>query len=221
MHGLDEQRINMVESQVRPSDVTDRRIMRSMQAIARHDFVPPALRSLAYMDTDIAFSPATHARRYMLAPRTLAKLVQLASIEPTDVVLDVGCATGYSAALLSRLGQKVVALECDRELAETATRTLLTGAFGNVAVVQGDLATGYAQEGPYDAIVVEGAIAETPHALLGQLKDNGRLAAIVGQGAAGRAVVWRRIGANFGETFGFNAAAPVLSGFEPAPFFTF
>ena len=221
MPGLDEQRINMVESQVRPSDVTDRRIMRSMQAIARHDFVPPALRSLRL-----------HGHRYRVFPRHAPSALHVGAANagqtgPAGLDRTHGCRArrrlrdGISAALLSRLGRKVVALECDRELAETATRTLLTGAFGNVAVVQGDLAAGYAQEGPYDAIVVEGAIAETPHALLGQLKDNGRLAAIVGQGAAGRAVVWRRIGANFGETFGFNAAAPVLSGFEPAPFFTF
>lgn len=216
------QRKNMVESQVRPSDVTDRRIARAMLELPREEFVPKAVRSLAYMDTQIGVQPSVGAPpRALIEPRILAKLIQLLDIQPVDVVLDVGCATGYSAAVLARLAQMVVALESDDALAQEATRVLQSLSLDNVAVVQGALAAGYPSEGPYDAILIDGAVEEVPAALLGQLKDGGRLAAVVSEGRTGRAVMWRRTGGAVSQAYGFDANAPKLPGFERLARFVF
>jgi protein-L-isoaspartate(D-aspartate) O-methyltransferase len=219
---LSMQRQNMVESQVRPSDVTDRRIPRAMGAVPREAFISPGRRSLAYLDIDLPVDTTGGAGgRVILAPRTFAKLLQLAAIEPADLVLDVGCASGYSAAILGRLAQTVVALESDGGLAESATRVLQSLGADNVAVVHADLAAGYPSEGPFDAIVVEGAVASAPEALLGQLKDGGRLVAIVSDGRSGRAVAYQRTGETVSERDGFDAMAPFLPGFAPIHRFVF
>lgn len=221
------QRKNMVESQVRPSDVTDRRIIRAMLDLPREEFVAPRVRDLAYMDgpVDVAVAPG-QASRSLLAARVLAKLVQAAQIEPDAAVLDVGAATGYSSALLAHVAGSVVALESDAGLAEIARGKLasLQDEFGlkdKVQVVEGHLADGWAADGPYDAIVVEGAVQEVPPQLLDQLKDGGRLVAIVGEGLVGRAAVWRRDGSTFGRLDIFDAHAALLPGFQKAPEFVF
>ena len=215
------QRKNMVESQVRPSDVTDRRITLAMLSIAREAFVAPERRSLAYMDQDIPLGDGRTGGRAMLAPRTLAKMIQVLSPDAGDVILDVGCGTGYSSAVLARLASTVVALEEDQGLAQEATRVLQAQGVDNVAIVQGPLTDGYASEGPYDRILVGGAVAEPPLTLLGQLKDGGRLVAILASGRTSRAVVWQRVGASYSESDGFDATARVLPGFSRTPGFVF
>lgn len=214
------QRRNMVELQVRPSDVTDRRIIRAMLAIPRESFVPGPMRALAYMDAHVAVAGGPRPRA-LLAPRTFAKLVQLADIGEDAAVLDVGAASGYSSAVLARLARSVVALEADETLAREARESLARLAPDVVTVVQGDLAAGYPAGGPYDAIVVEGAVSEVPAALLEQLKDRGRLVAIARRGALGRAAIWRRLDGTYDETLDFDADAPLLAGFEVAPAFAF
>ena len=216
------QRKNMVESQVRPSDVTDRRIIRAMLDVPREAFVPTALKPIAYMDEGLTLVKAAggNPARTMMAPRAFAKLLQLAEIGESDVVLDIGCGTGYSSAIIGKVALTVVALEVDGELAETATKTLAGLGYDNVAVVSGDLEVGYPCEGPYDAIVVVGAVANVPAALLDQLKDGGRLVAVV-DGVPGRSAVWRRLGRNFDRREGVEMAAQVLPGFEVKPTFVF
>ncbi len=216
------QRKNMVESQVRPSDVTDRRIIRAMLELPREEFVPERVRDLAYMDGPVPLSTATGgARRAVLAARTFAKLIQAAEIDASSAVLDVGAATGYSSAVLSRLAGHVVALECDGGLLGIAKTAIPANGAGNVTIVDGDLAGGWGAEGPYDAIVIEGAVEVVPPELLDQLKDGGRLVAISGSGSAGRATVWRRDGSTYGSTAVFDAAADVLPGFAKAHAFAF
>ncbi len=218
------QRTNMVDSQIRPSDVTDRRIIRAMLEIPREQFVPTAMKPLAYIDDEVPVTMppngANRATRSLMAPRDFARLVQLAEISESDVVLDVGCATGYSAAVLGRLAETVVALEVDPELAETAGNLLSETSYDNVAVGSGELASGYPDEGPYDAIVLEGQVEEVPFGLLDQLKDGGRLVAIYQKGPLSRAVLWRRLGATFDEREAFEAAASPLPGFAKPAVFT-
>ncbi len=216
------QRKNMVESQVRPSDVTDRRIIRAMLDLPREAFVPERVRSLAYMDGSVQLTPAgDDARRALLPARVFAKLVQAAEIGPTSAVLDVGTATGYSAAVLARLAGQVVALDCDSALLSVAREVLPTVDAAKVQVVEGSLTEGWPSAAPYDAILVEGAIETVPQALLEQLKDGGRLVAIVGGETPGRATVWQRDNATFGVTEIFDAAANVLPGFEKKHAFAF
>jgi protein-L-isoaspartate(D-aspartate) O-methyltransferase len=217
------QRKNMVESQVRPSDVTDRRIIRAMLELPRERFVAERFRALAYMDGPVPLEAAGPAalRRSLLPARTLAKLVQAAEVAADASVLDVGAGTGYGAALLGRLAESVVALESDLDLAGAARAALADVGARNVTVIEGALTQGWPNEGPYDAIVVEGAVSEIAPELLDQLKDGGRLVAIVGGHTAGRATLWRRDGSAFGRTSIFDATADILPGFEKAATFAF
>lgn len=213
----DLQRANMVESQIRPSDVTDRRILRAMAEVARHKFVPSALQSLAYMDEPVpleecAVVGVNASRRTLFPPRTFAKLVQLTAIEPGDRVLIVGAGRGYSAAVVSRLAAVTVALECDEKLAASATTALAD--FANVSVVVGSLRDGATAEPPFDVIIVEGAIWERPELLLLRLKSGGRLAAVLNKPGVGHATLWTRVGDHFGEVSAFDASAGPLPGFE-------
>ena len=215
------QRLNMVESQVRPSDVTDRRITRAMREIPREIFVPGPLKSIAYADEHLKVSDTGSIQRFILAPRILAKLVQLLAIEPDGLVLDVGPATGYSTALLAHLAQTVVALEEDARLAERAQEALASRGIDNAVVITGAMRDGAADEGPYDAILFNGALAEVPPALLDQLKDGGRCAAISIEGGVGRATLWRRHGMTYDRRPVFDASGPYLPGFEPTTGFVF
>jgi protein-L-isoaspartate(D-aspartate) O-methyltransferase len=208
MTDLNLQRLNMVESQVRPSDVTDRRIIRAMSDVAREKFVPARMASLAYMDEAVPVS----ATRALMAPRVLAKLIQLAEIEADATVLDAGAATGYTAAVLARIAKTVVALEDDESLIAHA-RGALAGV-ANVKLVSGSVNAGQPNAGPYDAIILGGSVAEIPQALLDQLKDGGRLVAIVADGPLGRAVLWERNGMSYDQRDAFDAAAPLLPGFD-------
>ena len=214
------QRLNMVESQVRTSDVTDRRIIKAMLEVPREKFVPAAYASMAYMDDPVPVGPVNGANpRVLLAPRTFAKLAQLAEIGPEAVVLDVGCATGYSTAVLARLAKRVVAVEVDPGLAQTARRLLAELGASNAVVVEGPLAAGAPAEAPFAVIFVNGAVEVVAPALLEQLEDGGRLVAIVTEGAMSRAEVWRRTGQSFDTRPAFEAGTTLLPGFErPAGF---
>jgi len=213
------QRLNMVESQVLTSDVTDHRILRAMRALPREEFVPSALAALAYMDEALPLNATGTHRRWLLAPRVQAKLLQLADIGDDDHVLDVGSATGYSAALIASFARSVIALECDEQLAAAARTTLGDGGIGNVSVVSGKLAAGWPGKAPYDAIIIEGSIDVPPEDLVDQLKDGGRLVAVVNDGGIGKATLWRRLGRSTDKRVAFDATAPELPGFAKTPAF--
>ena len=209
-------RLNMVESQVRTNDVTDVRIQEVMREIARERFVPAGRQGLAYADSAVEI---VHGR-YLLDPRTFAKLAQLATIEPTDRLLDVGCASGYSTAVFSRLCSDVTALEEDAELVRIATDALLAYG-GNLRVVQGRLADGNPAGAPYDVIFLNGAVEVAPDTLLQQLGEGGRLVAVVQNGPQGRANIYVREHGRIGNRTEFDATAPVLPGFRRARGFVF
>ena len=213
------QRTNMVESQVLTSDVTDRRILRAMRELPRERFVPAPMTALAYMDEAVPVTPAGAERRWLLAPRVLAKLLQLADIGDDNHVLDVGGATGYSAAVLAGMGKSVIALECNIKLTEQARANLAALALDNASVTVGELTAGWLDKAPYDAIVLQGAAATVPEALFDQLKDGGRLVAVLIEGGLGKATIWRRLGRSVDAWGAFDAAAPVLPGFERTPVF--
>jgi protein-L-isoaspartate(D-aspartate) O-methyltransferase len=215
------QRLNMVESQIRPSDVTDQRIIRAMLEVPRERFVPADVAAIAYIDDPVPLAPrsAGGEPRSLLPPRTFAKLVQLAEVGPQSVVLDIGCATGYSAAVLARLAARVVALEADHGLAQQAAATLKDLGSGNAVVIEGPLAAGAPTRGPFDAILLNGAVPAVAPALLDQLADGGRLVVVLRQGPLCRAHVWRRTGKVVDCQPAFEAAAATLPGFEePAEF---
>ena len=210
----------MVDGQVRTADVTDLRLLDAMGQLPRERFVAPDQAPLAYLDRDLPASDGEGgSRRCLLKPMVLAKLIQAAEITPADRVLDVGCATGYSSALLAQLAASVVALEEDRALAGAAERNL--SQLPNVKVVTGPLVMGWPAFEPYDVILMQGAAEVAPDALLSQLKDGGRLVCVFGPEPQRKAVIYRR---SDGETSGrpmFDAAAPLLPGFSRKPAFVF
>jgi protein-L-isoaspartate(D-aspartate) O-methyltransferase len=152
--------------------------------------------------------------RFLLAPRTFAKLVQLAEIGPETVVLDVGCATGYSTAVLAQLAKAVVAVEVDAALAAGATQTLRQLGVNNALVIEAALEKGAPSHAPFGAILLNGAVPRIPQELLEQLEDGGRLVAVIADGAFGRAQVWRRTGKAFDPRPVFDAGAQPLPGFS-------
>ena len=217
MSDFAERRRMMVDTQVRPSDVTKFTIIEAMLSVPRERFVPDNFKETAYVGEHIAIG----ADRVVLDPRVLAKMLEVADIDATDLVLDIGIGLGYSAALLSRLAEAVVAVEDDADRVAEAERLLAEVDADNVAVVEGTLSEGAARHGPYDVILLQGAVEEIPDGLVAQLKPGGRLVAIfegtnlgvvrVGHFFDG-AISWREA---------FNASAPLLPGFERARDFVF
>ena len=203
-------RVMMVDTQVRPSDVTKFPIISAMLAVPRETYVPRDLREAAYMGENVMLG----ANRVMLEARTLAKLLDALDVQPTDTVLDIGCGLGYSTAVIARLADVVMAVEEDEAHATLAQQTLSAEGVDNAAVIHGPLVAGSAKHGPYDVVVLQGAVEAVPQAILDQLKDGGRIGCLFMAGPLGEArighksdgkVTWRAI---------FNASAPVLHGFS-------
>lgn len=216
-------RFNMVESQIRPNDVTDQRLLDALGGVAREEFLPGGRRVVAYMDENVLIGTFGEEAtpRYLMEPMPFARLMQAADVKRSDLVLDVGCASGYSAAVLAQLADSVVALEADERLAAMATDTLMNQGIDNVAVVTGSLPDGYPSEGPYDVIFLAGSVDEVPQKLLDQLGDGGRLVAVVGGDPVGKAMVYVRRGEATSGREIFDAATPPLPGFRKQPGFVF
>ncbi|MBZ9659676.1 protein-L-isoaspartate O-methyltransferase [Mesorhizobium sp. ESP-6-4] len=218
-----ERRVKMVDGQIRTTDVTSAPLIEAMLTVPREAFVGAGQQDLAYIDEDIRISDGANGSgaRYLMEPSPLAKLLQLAEIDASDSVLDVGCGTGYSAALLSRLARSVVALESDAALAEAAKSTLSSLGCQNVTVVTGPLPQGQAAKGPYNVIFIGGSVEEVPQALLDQLAEDGRLVAVEGRGNSGVARLFVKAGGVVTGRRAFNAAIKPLPGFERAHAFEF
>jgi protein-L-isoaspartate(D-aspartate) O-methyltransferase len=213
----------MVEGQVRPNDVTDLRIIAAMLGVPRERFLPPTKAELAYLDLDIPIveGPDGRARRRMLKPMLLAKMIQVANIRETDSVLDVGCGHGYSSAVIAHLGRMVVGAEEDAALALSAKENLYAIGITNVSIETAPLTAGYTARAPYDVILLQGASEVEPQTLFPQLRDGGRLVCVRGGGGGSKAVVYRRAGSDVSGWPAFDATASVLPGFGAIPTFVF
>lgn len=207
----------MVDGQVRPVDVTRYAVIDAMLAVERERFVPRAHRALAYADMQIPLATG----RVMLDPRTLAKMLDTVELHPGELVLDVGSGLGYAAAVAARIAGTVVALESDPDLARQLADAVAEAGADTVLVETGPLADGVPASGPYDVIIVEGGVERMPAALLDQLADGGRLAAVVMEGQLGTCRIWRRAGDTVTSRAVFHASLPVLPGFDAEQHFTF
>lgn len=203
-------RVMMVDTQVRPSDVTKFPIIEALLAIPREVYVPHDKREAAYMGENLAIG----SDRMMLEPRTFAKMLDALDIQPNDVVLDIGCGLGYSTAVIARMADAVVAVEAADGMASQAQGILAAQNVDNAAVIHGALALGDAKHGPYDAITVQGGVEMVPEGLLAQLKDGGRIACLFMEGALGAVRIGHKRDDKVTWRFGFNASAPVLAGFS-------
>ena len=216
-----EARQMMVEGLVHTYDVTDPRVLAAMLEVPREHFVPEDKQALAYADRDLPVTNALGGRtpRYLLKPAVLARLIQGAEVLETDRVLDVGCASGYSSAVLAKLAGSVIALEEDPALARMARETLAELGIANVSVATGPLIAGSPQGAPYDGILLECASEIVPDRLLAQLKDGGRLLAVIGSVPTGKGTIYRKAGGRVTALPLFDAVAPLLPGFaRPAAF---
>ena len=209
-------RTMMVDTQVRPNDVTKFPIIEAMLSVRREAFVPAMRREVAYVGENIDIG----AGRVMLEARTLAKMLDALDIQPTDVVLDIGCGLGYSTAVLARLAEAVVAVEEDAALAAQAQTRLSDEGADNAAVIEGALAVGAPKHGPYDAIAIEGAAEQVPEGIMDQLKEGGRIACLFMDGALGMCRIGHKIDGRITWRFAFNASAPILPGFTRQDSFT-
>jgi len=221
MSGFSTARQKMVDGQVRPSDVTDIRIIDAMLAVPREAFVPENKRALAYLDLDLDVSEGGAARRFLIQPAVLAKMLQAAEIRETDHVLVVGCATGYAAAVIAKFARSVTATESEPALAAKARDILAQNGCGNVAVKTAAAADGDQANAAFDVIVLNGATEIVPEKLYGQLRDGGRLVGVFAMSRPARATIVARSHGDFGNRALFDAAAPVLPGMERLPAFVF
>ena len=217
MFNFSSARDHMVESQIRTSDVTDLNVLKAFRSVQRENFVPKSQQALAYGDAHVQLDEG----RLMMRPRDFAKMIQAADIAPTDVVLDIACARGYSSAVLAQLGETVVGLEDTDEAVAKATEQLVEADVTNAAVVKGDLKSGASEHGPFNVIFVNGAVSEVPKTWFDQLANEGRLVCLVQNGPMGRVCVYTKAGDTVGERVIFDAAAPTLPGFAATPEFVF
>lgn len=207
----------MVDTQIRPNDITKFNVIEAILHVAREDFVPVGKREAAYVGENIDIGRG----RVLLEPRTLGKMLDVLDIRRDELVLDIGSALGYSAAVIARLAEAVVAVEEDSAMLADAAEALPAAEADNVILQAGPLADGAPQHGPYDVIVVEGGVAHLPEALVAQLKDGGRMAVLFQEGALGAVRIGYKIDGRMTWRHAFNAGAPILPGFEEHAAFAF
>ena len=200
----------MVDTQVRPSDVTKFPIIEAMLSVPREDFVPASQREAAYMGENIELSD----NRVILEPRTLAKMLDVLDIGQDELVLDIGAGYGYSSAVIAHMAQAVVALEEDNAMVEDAKEALVAANADNVVIEHGSLVAGAAEHGPYDVIIIQGGVSHLPQAIISQLKEGGRIACLFMEDALGEVRIGYKMDEHVSWRRSFNAGAPVLNGFE-------
>lgn len=218
-------RLNMVNCQLRPNGVRDERLIQAFKSIPMESFVPPSTQSMVYSDSNLCLTPDLVIQRWLLAPLTLGKLLQLANIQPHDRVMIIGCGTGYSLALVAQLADQVIGVESDEDLAYTARNYAQEQGISNIKVVTGALSVGYPKEAPYDVIIIEGAVEHIPSILIDQLdKLNGRLVTVIKEHAGtgqlsrqsnfGKGAMITRLEDTLTQIEKFEASCPHLAEFE-------
>src|SRR3954469_22334734 len=218
----DEARRNMVDNQLRANKVHDDRVLDAFLRLQRELFLPPGLRGVAYIDEDLPVAPGLAPGRYLMEPMVAARLIQALAVQPKDAVLVVGAGVGYEAAVLGLLARSVVALEENPELARLGRSALVDHRIASVTYVEAPLAGGHRARAPYDVILFGGAVAEVPAEIEGQLAEGGRLGVVLRElGSVGRATLITRTGAVLAQRVIFDAATPLLPGFEAEPGFVF
>lgn len=211
-------RFNMIEQQVRPWDVLDQRVLDLMSQIPREAFVPEQLRALAFADTMLPLGNG----EVMMEPKLEGRILQALALQPDDKVLEVGTGSGYLTALLAAQARKVVSVELDGELLESARQRLAERHVDNVNLHQGNAADGWGSEQPYDAIVLGGSVLAIPQGLKENMQVGGRLFAVVGEGILMKAVLLTRDTIKeWRELVLFETSLPPLHGLSTEPAFRF
>ncbi len=215
---FDQARETMVDSQIRPNDVTDPRIVSAFLHTPREVFVPNSRKSVAYSELEITTSPG----RALWIARDTAKLIKMADIKPDDLVLVIGAGAGYEAALISHLADTVIALEDTAPLVDAMSQRFAAVGIDRAAPVEGPLAAGLADQAPFDVIYVAGMVETVPDTWAQQLRDGGRLVAVIAdEGGMGRGKVFTKAGDSVSAREGFDACPPRFAEFDRKPSFSF
>ena len=219
MSVFEDRRRLMVESQLRTNKVSQTDVLMAFERVAKENFIDGAYAALVYIDEDLMLE----RNRFILEPMVFGRLVQALELKKTDSVLDIGATSGYSTAIISHLAQSVVGIESDTDLARMGQDNLTREGIDNAVILQGQHQDGFANEAPYDAIIIEGSIEQTPQKLLDQLAENGRLVTIMRENATspGKAVKYVRSGDGFAHTNLFDAQTPMLGEFAKEKVFSF
>jgi len=208
-------RQNMIESQIRPNGITCLALVSALASVERENFVDENYRSIAYLGEDLPIGSSENGR-FLLEPMVLGRLLQVAEIKPTDLVLDIGPGSGYSSAVIAQMAESVLGVEQDPELCELSSEKLLDMGVTNAVVICGEHAKGSSKEAPFDVIVINGRVREVPESLIQQLAENGRLVAVIGEKNNAKIILIKKQGQKLSRHAAFDAAAPLLNGFEPA-----
>jgi protein-L-isoaspartate(D-aspartate) O-methyltransferase len=210
-------RLNMISNQLRPNRVDDPRVLDAMGGVPRERFLPKTLRGVAYADEDLPLPDGS----WLIEPLVLARLIQAAEVRPTDVVLVIGCTTGYAGAVLARLAGTVILVE-PQTAAEPVEALLDDLGVDNVVVVASeDPARGHPSQAPFDVILVVGSVSSVPPALLEQIGEGGRIAAVIDDGRIGKVTLFTKLHGVVGQRDVCDAQTPPCRGFEPRPRFVF
>jgi protein-L-isoaspartate(D-aspartate) O-methyltransferase len=211
-------RYKMIQNQIRTNRVTDPLVIAAMSELPRERFVPDALQGIAYVDEDVPLGRG----RYLMEPLVTALLLQAAEIDADDVVLDVGCGTGYCSAIIAGMASTVVALESDADLAARAADTFAELGLNTASVAVGPLGEGWPAQAPYDVIVFGGAVSAIPPAITEQLAEGGRMVAVIAtEKGIGCGTLFLHLGGTVSRRPLFDASVPLLPGFAPEPTFRF
>jgi len=214
-------RMNMIEQQIRPWDVLDQSVLDLLATVRREDFVPPALRSLAFADVELPLRiDGVDTGEVMLTPKVEARLLQELGIQAHESVLEVGCGSGFMAALAAHRAHSVLSIEIDRRLFAFGAANLGRAGIRNVRVELGDGALGWPDRAPYDVIILSGSLPALPQSILSQLRFGARLAAIVGEAPVMTAqIVTRATETSYDTLPLFETCIPPLrNAWQPDPF---
>jgi protein-L-isoaspartate(D-aspartate) O-methyltransferase len=221
-------RRNMVDTQLRTYDVTNKKLLDAIESVGREFFVPEAMRGLAYVDQPIRLTVSEKDTRTLLTPMVLARMIQAADIESGSRILDVAGGAGYGAAVMAAMGADVTMLEASSEMADLAKKSLMNAGIAvadktnkGISIQTGSLAKGLPKADAFDIIFINGAVETEPTALLKQLKDGGRLIAVLGAGRAGRVTLFQKTGEITSKRSILDASAPVLAEFRKEAEFKF
>lgn len=218
---VEQARTNMIEQQIRPWDVLDQSVLDLLYAVRREEFVPPQLRALAFVDTELPLRiDGVDTGEVMMAPKVEARLLQELGIQGHESVLEVGTGSGYMAALAAHRAHSVLSIEIDRRLGAFGRANLERAGLRNVQVELGDGALGWSERAPYDVIIISGSLPVMPDALLAQLKVGGRMAAIVGEAPAMTAQIVTRVSDAAYDTLSLfeTCLKPLRNVWRPDPF---
>ena len=213
-------RKNMINSQLLPNKVTDSRVLDAFEKVPRENFVPKSLKAVAYIDEDLLIGK----KQYLREPVILSRLIQAAEVKEDDIVLDIGCGTGYSCAIFSHLVATVIGIEEDATIAKYAEDILKKMNLCNIAVINGNIRDGYKEQAPFDVIFINGAVPHIPSHITDQLAEGGRLITVISDNKNsnnGTAILLKKHKSNIETTNLFDAATPILHGFEEKEVFTF